>query len=78
MTVVEYFCCLSVFLQNQYPNACHDAEGGYWGSKFVTVIATGGNESSEGNDVTFFAYQVLGGHLFVFWEVRFVPDIGAG
>lgn len=36
--------------QNQFPNACHFASDGHFGSKFVTVVVTG----------DFFLFLVLG------------------
>lgn len=34
-------CILAGHLQNKYPNRCKYANGGYFGSKFVTVCVTG-------------------------------------
>jgi nuclear protein localization protein 4 homolog len=36
---------LAAHFQLRHANACHVAEGGYFGSKFVTVVVTGGSIS---------------------------------
>ncbi|KNC74039.1 hypothetical protein SARC_13403, partial [Sphaeroforma arctica JP610] len=46
MTAADY--------QTSYPNACKDAENGYFGSKFVTVCVSGGDTNHVGLE----AYQV--------------------
>ena len=34
-------CIMAADFQNQFPNACHFASDGHFGSKFVTVVVTG-------------------------------------
>ncbi|XP_005805422.1 nuclear protein localization protein 4 homolog [Xiphophorus maculatus] len=47
-------CITSGYFQNQYSNPCRLSRDGYFGSKFVTVVATGGPD----NQVHFEGYQV--------------------
>lgn len=47
-------CITSGFFQNQNPNLCRLSPDGHFGSKFVTVVATGGPD----NQVHFEGYQV--------------------
>ncbi|XP_027885835.1 nuclear protein localization protein 4 homolog [Xiphophorus couchianus] len=47
-------CIMSGYFQNQYSNPCRLSRDGYFGSKFVTVVATGGPD----NQVHFEGYQV--------------------
>uniref|UniRef100_A0A3P9LB27 Nuclear protein localization protein 4 homolog n=1 Tax=Oryzias latipes TaxID=8090 RepID=A0A3P9LB27_ORYLA len=47
-------CITSGYFQNQHPNPCRLSRDGFFGSKFVTVVATGGPD----NQVHFEGYQV--------------------
>jgi nuclear protein localization family protein 4 len=47
-------CIMAGHFQNQYPNPCKYASGGYFGSKFVTVCVTG----DKTNQVHMEGYQV--------------------
>ncbi|XP_014839478.1 PREDICTED: nuclear protein localization protein 4 homolog [Poecilia mexicana] len=47
-------CITSGYFQNQHSNPCRLSRDGYFGSKFVTVVATGGPD----NQVHFEGYQV--------------------
>uniref|UniRef100_A0A6I8SED5 Nuclear protein localization protein 4 homolog n=1 Tax=Xenopus tropicalis TaxID=8364 RepID=A0A6I8SED5_XENTR len=47
-------CITSGFFQNKHPNLCRLSPDGHFGSKFVTVVATGGPD----NQVHFEGYQV--------------------
>ncbi|XP_044152368.1 nuclear protein localization protein 4 homolog [Bufo gargarizans] len=47
-------CFTAGFFQNQHPNLCRLSPDGHFGSKFVTVMATGGPD----NQVHFEGYQV--------------------
>uniref|UniRef100_UPI00358E17F8 nuclear protein localization protein 4 homolog isoform X2 n=1 Tax=Myxine glutinosa TaxID=7769 RepID=UPI00358E17F8 len=47
-------CIMAGDLQNRHPNPCHLSSGGHFGSKLVTVVATGGPD----NQVHFEGYQV--------------------
>uniref|UniRef100_A0A1A8PIU1 Nuclear protein localization protein 4 homolog n=1 Tax=Nothobranchius rachovii TaxID=451742 RepID=A0A1A8PIU1_9TELE len=47
-------CIMAGFFQNQHSNSCRLSRDGYFGSKFVTVVATGGPD----NQVHFEGYQV--------------------
>ncbi|VDO92706.1 unnamed protein product [Soboliphyme baturini] len=47
-------CITAGYLQNRYPNVCKYSPDAYFGSKFVTVIVSGG----EDHQVHFFGYQV--------------------
>uniref|UniRef100_A0A8C6Q7T7 Nuclear protein localization protein 4 homolog n=1 Tax=Nothobranchius furzeri TaxID=105023 RepID=A0A8C6Q7T7_NOTFU len=47
-------CITAGFFQNQHSNSCRLSRDGYFGSKFVTVVATGGPD----NQVHFEGYQV--------------------
>ncbi|NWH73412.1 NPL4 protein, partial [Piaya cayana] len=47
-------CITAGFFQNQHSNVCHLSPDGHFGSKFVTVVATGGPD----NQVHFEGYQV--------------------
>ena len=35
-------CIMAAMLQNKYPNPCKLSPEGHFGSKFVTVVVTGG------------------------------------
>ncbi|VDK34879.1 unnamed protein product [Taenia asiatica] len=47
-------CITAARLQNLHPNPSRDSPDGHFGSKFVTVVVTGG----EDNEIHFEAYQV--------------------
>ncbi|XP_074647602.1 nuclear protein localization protein 4 homolog [Tubulanus polymorphus] len=47
-------CIMAADLQNKYPNPCRLSPDGHFGSKFVTVVATG----DENNQIHFEGYQV--------------------
>ena len=47
-------CITAGWLQNKYPNVCKYAEEGYFGSKFVTVVVSGDDQSQ----IHFSGYQV--------------------
>ncbi|KAK2820124.1 hypothetical protein Q5P01_023083 [Channa striata] len=47
-------CITAGYFQNQHPNPCRLSRDGHFGSKFVTVVATGGPD----NQVHFEGYQV--------------------
>lgn len=70
-------CIMAGHFQNEHPNACRHAAGGYFGSKFVTVCVTG----DSGHQIHLEGYQVSGQCQAlvrdgVLLPTRDAPDLG--
>lgn len=70
-------CITAGYFQNRHPNSCRLSPDGYFGSKFVTVVATGGPDSQ----VHFEGYQVSNQCMALVQDdcllpCRDVPELG--
>lgn len=66
-------CIMAADFQNQFPNACHFASDGHFGSKFVTVVVTGDST----NQIHFDGYQVSNQCMALVRDECLVPTVDA-
>ena len=64
-------CIMGAEFQNKFPNPCKLAPSGFFGSKFVTVIATG----DQSNQIHFEAYQVSNQCMALVRDDCLVPTV---